>query len=37
MDVKEVRQEEVVDWVNKPQDRDKCGAVLNIVMNLLVP
>ena len=36
MDVKEVWQEEGVDWVNKARDRDKCGAVLNIVMNILV-
>ena len=37
MDLDKVGQEEGVDWVNKTQDRNSCGTVLNIVRNCQVP
>ena len=33
MDVKEIGSEGV-DWIHQAQDRDKCRAVVNTVMNL---
>jgi hypothetical protein len=36
MDVREI-QLEVVDWINLTQDRDWWWALVNTVMNLLVP
>jgi hypothetical protein len=36
MDVQEVDWE-VMDWIDLAQDRDSWHAVVNVVMNLLVP
>ena len=37
MDIREVKWGGGVDWINLTQDRDRWRAVVNAVMNLLVP
>jgi hypothetical protein len=36
MDLQELRCE-VMDWIDAAQDRDRCRALVNAVMNLRVP